>query len=78
MNQKYQAPAISPQLVREQLATLLHSSDFRVSPRIKNILAYIVEETLQGRAGDLKAFSIAVDVLGRSLVQGVIDQGAFA
>ena len=65
MNQNPRLNVISPQQIREQLATLLHSTDFRVSPRIKNILAYIVEETLQGRAGDLKAYSIAVDVLGR-------------
>ena len=55
----------SPQIIREQLERLLQSDDFRASPRLRNILAYIVEETLQGRAGDLKAFSIAVDVLGR-------------
>lgn len=55
----------SSQIVREQLERLLQSDDFRASPRLRNILAYIVEETLQGRSGDLKAFSIAVDVLGR-------------
>ena len=64
-NTIFSAPVISPQLVREQIALLLQSSDFRVSPRIKNILVYIVEETLQGRAGNLKAYSIAMEVLDR-------------
>ena len=64
-NTIFSAPVISPQLVREQIALLLQSSDFRVSPRIKNILLYIVEETLQGRAGNLKAYSIAMEVLDR-------------
>ncbi len=58
--------ALSPDAVREQLQRLLQSSDFNVSPRLKSLLVYLVEETLSGRAGNIKAYTIAVEALGRS------------
>ena len=53
-------------MTREQLYRLLQSADLRVSTRLKNLLAYLVEETLQGRAGNIKAYSIALEVFGRN------------
>ena len=55
----------SHEMVREQLNHLLQSSDLRVPPRLKNLLAYLVEETLHGRAGNIKAYNIALEVFGR-------------
>lgn len=56
----------TPEMVRNQLARLLASKDFRASRRLKDFLAFIVEETLAGRAGNIKAYNIAVGVFGRS------------
>lgn len=53
-------------MVRAQLYHLLQSSDLHVPPRLKNLLAYLVEETLHGRAGNIKAYNIALEVFGRS------------
>lgn len=55
----------APEMVRGQLHRLLQSSDFQASARLKNLLAYLVEETLHGRAGNIKAYSIALEVFGR-------------
>lgn len=56
----------TPEMVRDQLARLLASKDFQASKRLKDFLAFIVEETLAGRAGNIKAYNIAVGVFGRS------------
>jgi hypothetical protein len=41
------------------------SSDFDATARMRKFLAYVVEETLQGRADRLKADVVATEVLGR-------------
>ena len=53
------------ELLRAQLDTLLSAPDFKASPRRRKLLTYLVEQTLAGRAERLKAFDIAVAVLGR-------------
>ena len=53
---------ISPEEVRTQLAEILASADFQASQRLKDFLSYIVEQTLDGKGKDLKAYNIAVDV----------------
>ena len=58
--------SLTPEIVRAQLYRLLQSSDFRAPARLKNLLAYLVEETLRGRAGNIKAYSIALEVFGRN------------
>lgn len=55
---------ITPDEVRAQLAKILNSGDFQASQRLKDFLSYIVEGTLNGKGGSLKAYSIAVDVFG--------------
>jgi TolB-like protein len=55
----------TPERVREALARILESAKFDASPRSRRFLAYVVEETLAGRADRIKAFSIATDVFGR-------------
>lgn len=56
----------TPEMVRDQLARMLASKDFQASKRLKAFLAFTVEETLAGRAGNIKAYNIAVGVFGRS------------
>jgi TolB-like protein len=51
--------------VRASLAKLLASPAFQASPRRRRFLDYIVGQTLAGAANRLKAFDIAVAVLGR-------------
>ena len=51
--------------VRAYLARLLGTAAFQASPRRRKLLAYIVEQTLAGRGDRLKAFDLAIAVLGR-------------
>jgi len=56
---------ISPEVVLAALDRLLSSTDFQAPARLKNFLRFIVQETLEGRAGNIKAYNIAVEVFGR-------------
>ena len=56
----------SPAEIRICLARLLDSPGFLASGRRRELLAYIVEQTLAGRADRLKAFDLACAVLGRN------------
>ncbi len=51
--------------VRAELERILASGDFDASDRNRDFLRYVVEETLAGRAGRIKAYSIATSVFGR-------------
>lgn len=59
-------PQIEPARVREQLQRLLAHPLFANSKRYPALLAYTVEQTLQGNATELKERSIGVEVFGRS------------
>ncbi|MFL5337591.1 MAG: tetratricopeptide repeat protein [Geminicoccaceae bacterium] len=63
--QRQSAATLSADDVRAQLARLLESAGFAASPRRRRLLAYIVEQTLAGHGGRLKAFDLAIAVLGR-------------
>jgi TolB-like protein len=52
--------------VRQELNALLSGAEFHASERNRRFLAYIVEETLQGRADRIKAYSIAIAAFDRS------------
>jgi len=52
--------------VRVQLKRILEAPDFEATQRSRDFLAYVVEETLAGRAERIKAFAIATDVFGRN------------
>jgi hypothetical protein len=54
-----------PEAVREQLTRMLGSPLFRNSRHYPNLLRYVVEETLEGRAGHLKERELGVKVFGR-------------
>lgn len=51
--------------VRAALDAVTDSPGFSRSPRLRRFLRYIVEETLAGRGGSLKEYTIAVDVFER-------------
>lgn len=55
----------SGQAITEQLNKILSSDDFQASDRLKRLLEFLVTETLEGRGGDLKAYTIALAVFGR-------------
>ena len=59
-----QAP--NPKAVAAQLERILNSADFTASRRLKNFLRFVVTETLKGNAGQIKAYTIAVTVFGRT------------
>jgi TolB-like protein len=50
---------------RLQLDRILGSTAFSVTDRDRRFLAYVVNETLTGRADRIKAYTIAVEVFGR-------------
>ncbi len=56
----------SDEEVRQELSTLLGRAEFHASERNRRFLSYIVEETLQGRADRIKAYSIAIATFDRS------------
>jgi TolB-like protein len=58
-------PIVGADECREQMKRILSSPDFETTEREHRFLAYIVEETLQGRGDRIKAYSIAVEVFGR-------------
>ena len=51
--------------VAAELERMLASPAFRASDRIRQFLTYVIEETLEGRARRIKAYSIATEVFGR-------------
>jgi len=64
-----EAPVFSAEqqaAVRDQLAQIVGSETFAPSQRRQRFLEHIVGETLAGRGGRLKGYSIATQVFGRS------------
>ena len=58
--------AISPELILDQLKKVLASAGFSSSPRLCQFLIYVVEQTLSGRADNIKQYTVAVDGMGFS------------
>ena len=56
---------IAPDVIREQLARILGSPVLTGSSRLKRLLSFVVEQTLEGRTGELKEYSLAVQVFQR-------------
>ncbi|PDT54621.1 MULTISPECIES: hypothetical protein [Sinorhizobium] len=52
--------------IRSALGRILDSKSFQRSERLRAFLTYVVEKEIAGEAGQLKGYSIAVDVFGRS------------
>ena len=56
---------LAPEAVRAELERILASAAFDASPRNRQFLRYVVEETLAGRADRIKAYAIATSVFSR-------------
>lgn len=52
--------------IREQLVRLLANPFFQHSKRYPNLLRYVVEQALDGHAGELKERTLGIDVFGRT------------
>ncbi|MFJ5370595.1 hypothetical protein ACIPIA_15370, partial [Bosea sp. CER48] len=52
-------------IIRAELARILASDAFRAAPQLSAFLTFIVERTIDGRAVELKGYTIAVEGLGR-------------
>lgn len=59
------AQAPQNQEILNQLESILADPGFSASPRLKEFFRFIVEETVAGNAGQLKAYTIATTVFGR-------------
>ena len=60
-----EGPRPTTESCREALERLLRDPNFAATDRDKKFLAYVVEESLAGRADRIKAYSVAVEVFGR-------------
>ena len=58
-----QAPSVAR--CRDALDRITNSAMFQAAPRLVSFLRFVVEETLAGRAASIKAYTIAVEALGR-------------
>ena len=54
-----------PEAIRAQLERILDSAELRASDKQRKFLRFVVDETLDGRASQLKGYTIAVAVYGR-------------
>ncbi|MEO0917769.1 MAG: hypothetical protein AAFY31_12435, partial [Pseudomonadota bacterium] len=50
---------------RQALSAVLQSDSFSGSPRLSDLIRYIVEKDIAGEAPDVKAYTIGLDVLGK-------------
>jgi len=57
---------IPAESVRDELDRIVRSPIFRASLRLTKFLSFVVEAKLSGKAGQIKAYTIAVEALGRS------------
>ncbi|WP_066962883.1 hypothetical protein [Rhizorhabdus dicambivorans] len=60
------AAGLNTDLMREELQAVIASPDFSRAPIMKRLLSFLVGETAAGRGDQLKAYSVAVDGLGRA------------
>src|SRR5713101_5721269 len=58
--------SVPEETIREELARVLSSHEFRTSKRSQDFLRYVVENTLDGHADLLKERTIGIEVFGRS------------
>ena len=59
------AENISLELQRAELEAVLRSELFSRAPTLAHLLSYLCEKTFAGESGQIKEYSIAVDVFGR-------------
>jgi adenylate cyclase len=56
----------TPDAVRAQIMRILDSQAFKCSDKQRKFLSFVVDQTLKGRASQIKGYTIAVSVYGRS------------
>jgi len=56
----------TPKAIKNQLEKILESAEFKGSEKQRNFLSFVVNETLDNRASQIKGFTIAVAVYGRT------------
>jgi TolB-like protein len=64
--QQPDAPAIPAETIRPHLAEILKSPAFAGSERLRKFLRFLVDQTLQGHADQLKEYTVGVEVFERS------------
>src|SRR4051795_10348592 len=57
--------SIPPQVIQDVLQRIVASREFMNSERKRRFLKFVVQETLAGHAGRIKAYAIALDVFDR-------------
>lgn len=57
--------AVHREAVQRQLERILASVELKRASRLADFLAYVVEETLEGRQDRIKAYAIGIEVFGR-------------
>jgi Tol biopolymer transport system component len=55
----------SPESIRDQLGRIVASPQFLKSPKLSRFLQLIVQEALSGRSGQIKEYSVGVEVYNR-------------
>src|SRR5215831_62730 len=63
MSRRHTKP--EPTQIRSALAKVLTAPSFAASARLSRLLRFIVEQTLSGRAHELKEYTLGVDVFDR-------------
>ena len=58
-------PGLSEEAIPSQLERILASPSFAQAEALRRLLRYLVEQTLHGRADQLKEYTLAVDVFDR-------------
>lgn len=56
---------VEQERIREEVEALCQGPAFSTSPKLRRLLRYLVGETLEGRSERLKAYTIAVEGMGR-------------
>jgi hypothetical protein len=65
MDDNRPAKSIPAPAIQEALRRVLDSPEFRASKRLRRFLSYVVGKTLEGRADEIKEYSIGLEVFDR-------------
>jgi hypothetical protein len=57
--------AVDPDDIHRQVERIIHSGYFRDSLRLTSFLNFVVKTTLAGKSASIKAYTVAVEALGR-------------
>ncbi len=58
-------PGYSQEDVLKALQTVLHDPKFAAAPQMSAFLKFVVTQTLEGKSDRIKAYTVAVDALGK-------------